>query len=73
MKRVRTEDLLHEEIKSDRQGWYVEMISDAKRPRLHTGYVNGFLKDSNAQQHRPSLMIDRLKAAAQNAREAAHN
>lgn len=57
--RVQTKDLLHAETESDGAGWYVEIISDAKCPRVYAGFVKGFLKNSHAQlQH---AFIDRLK------------
>lgn len=60
--RVQTKDLLHAETETDGAGWYVEIISDAKCPRMYAGFVKGFLKNSHAQlQH---AFIDRLKVAA---------
>lgn len=57
--RVQTKDLLHADTESDGAGWYVEIISDAKCPRVYAGFVKGFLKNSHAQlQH---SFIDRLK------------
>jgi len=60
---VQSKDLLHAETRSDGAGWYVEIISDAKCPKLYAGFVKGFLRNSHAQlQH---AYIDRLKTSAQ--------
>lgn len=57
--RVQTKDLLHAETESNGAGWYVEIISDARCPRMYAGFVKGVLKNSHAQLQR--AFIERLK------------
>ncbi|KAK4545239.1 hypothetical protein LTR36_003419 [Oleoguttula mirabilis] len=58
LKRLKSKDLAHADMTGD--GWYVEIVSDAKCSKTFAGFVKGFLKNSHAQLQR--AFIERLKA-----------
>lgn len=57
LERTGTRDMHHAE--SQGVGWYVQIISDAKCPRMYAGFVKGTLKNSHAQLQ--YAFIDHLK------------
>ncbi|KAK5164591.1 uncharacterized protein LTR77_009797 [Saxophila tyrrhenica] len=57
LERTGTRDMHHTE--SQGAGWYVQIISDAKCPRMYAGFVKGTLRNQHSQlQH---AFIDRLE------------
>ncbi|KAK5122633.1 hypothetical protein LTR85_003896 [Meristemomyces frigidus] len=58
LERVKSKDLMHADMTGD--GWYIEIVSDAKCNKTFAGFVKGFLKNSHAQLQR--AFIERLIA-----------
>jgi len=57
LERVLSKDLLHAETSGD--GWYVQIVSDARCNKTFAGFVKGFLKNSHSQLQ--LAFIERLK------------
>jgi hypothetical protein len=57
LERTGTRDMHHAE--SQGAGWYVQIVSDAKCPRMYAGFVKGSLKNAHAQLQ--NAFIDYLK------------
>lgn len=58
LERVKSKDLAHADMTGE--GWYIEIVSDARCSKTFAGFVKGFLKNSHTQLQR--AFIERLKA-----------